>query len=73
MSAYYSIATRLLDAGQRVLVTPELGRHRKPGLDSPVTLLVKQVTVTVEHNVMVWFTNGDKMIVPPDMIVKVLA
>lgn len=68
---FYSIAARLLDAGHVVLITPELGRHRRPDAGYPSHLTVRQVHVTEFHNVQIVFADGSKVTVPVDQIVKV--
>jgi hypothetical protein len=75
MQDYYKKAARLLEAGDVLLVTQEMGRHAKPSIwrEHPVLLTVRQTTYTINHNVMVWTDNNDKYILDPHYEVKVLA
>lgn len=73
MSVYTTRPAHLLDVGDVVLVTPEPGKHRRPSIMNhrAAEVVVKSMTYTINHNVHVWFTTGDDMIVHPDTIVKV--
>lgn len=74
MSIFETRAAKLLDVGDVVLVTPELGRHRKQSIMNhrAARLTVEAMTYTVDHNVHVWFTTGDECIVSPEFTVKVM-
>ena len=72
MSAYRTSAAYLLDVGDVILVTPALGRHRKPDAGYSAHLTVRQMNYTIGHHVSLHFTNGESVIVHPQMTVKIM-
>lgn len=73
MSLFETRAAHLLDVGDVVLVTPELGRHRRQSIMNHRTtqLTVKAMQITVGHNVHIWLTSGEDFILPEGFLVKV--
>lgn len=64
----------LLEPGWHIIVAPEMSsKHRKPGSDAPVERTVFAVRHTLFHNVEIQFWDGYKVIVHPDLKIKVVS